>query len=242
MPRLNNGLEILKGLSKIELYSLVTTTPGDTVTTAPLAAGASTIDVSAITNFTAGDSIFLIGDGGMELNAVGAPNATMPLKFKAALAQGTGARMVEAVARNIGHVTEAGVQYSANVQLTPINASTSVTPLNYQRGAGELRANWALRGWNNLNWLLAHGQDETETGAGTAIDPWQALVSGQTLGTHGLMCARIHTYRFDGLVVTQDFLNITVEVALQSALGGTAPAELPMAVRFDAAVQRIWSL
>lgn len=243
MPRQNNGLEILKGLSKIELFSLATGTIGDTTTSEAIALLAADVDVAAITNFTANDPVFIIGDGGLELNAIGTPATTpMPLKFKAALAQSSGARLVEAVARNIGHVTEAGVQYSANLVLTPINAATSVTALAYQRGQGELRANWALRGFNNLNWQTIHGQEEGESGAGTAADPHQVIVSGQTLGTHGLLCARIHTYRFDGKIVTQDYLNCTIEVQATVNLGGTTPAELPMAVRFDAMVQRIWGL
>lgn len=243
MPRLNNGLEILKGISKIELFSLATGTIGDTVTTEQLAQNAADVDVSAMTNFTAADPVFIIGDGGLELNAIGTPATTpMPLKYKAALPQSTGARLVEAVGRNIGHVTEAGVQYAANLALTPINASTSITPLAYQRGQGELRANWALRGFNNLNWQIIHGQEEGEGGAGTAADPHQVVVSGQTLGTHGLLCARIHGYRFDGKLVMQDYLNCTIEVQATVNLGGTTPAELPMAVRFDAMVQRIWGL
>ena len=240
MPRLNNGLEVLKGISKVEMFSIVSTTPGDTVTTAVLAKLGASIGVLAITNFAAADPVFIIGDGGVELNAIGTPNATMPLKYKAALPQSAGARLVEAVARNLGHVTGAGVQYSASLQLTPIDAATSVTPIAYQRGAGELSASLALRGLNNLNIQTAHGIDEGESGAGTEADPYQIVVGGVDLGTHGIQCMRVHGYRFDGKLVIWDYLNITIEVQAQINKGGSTPAEIPLKVKMDTMVQRIW--
>lgn len=240
MPRLNNGVEILKGLTKVELFAIVASTPGDTVTTADLAVGAATIGVSAITNFTAADPIMIIGDGGVELNKIGTPNTTMPLGWKAAFAQTSGARLVEAVARNVGHIDTNGVQYSASLSLTPIDAATSATPLNYQRGQGELTAKFGLRGFNNLNWQLAHGVDEGETGVGSAADPHQIAIHGQNMGTHGIMCARATGYRFDGKIVTQDYLNCVVEVAVQTNFGGSTPAVIPVGVKFEQMVQRIW--
>jgi hypothetical protein len=239
MPRLNNGLEVLKGISKVELFSIAAT-PGDTVTTEALAKLAATVDVTSATGFTSGDPVFIIGDGGVELNAVGTPATEMPLKFKAAIAQSIGARFVEAVARNVGHVTGAGVQYSASLQLTPIDAATSVTPIAYQRGSGELSASLALRGMNNLNMQLAHGVDEGETGVGSEADPSQIVIGGIDLGTHGIQCMRVHGYRFDGKIVLWDYLNITVEVQAQINKGGTTPAEIPLRVKMDTMVQRIW--
>ncbi len=239
MPRLNNGLEVLKGISKVEMFSIVAA-GGDTVTTAALAKLAATIGVSAIDDFTIADPVFIIGDGGVELNAIGAPNVTMPLKYKAALAQSEGARIVEAVARNLGHVTGAGVQYSASLQLTPIDAATSVTPIAYQRGAGELSASLALRGMNNLNMQTAHGVDEGESGVGSEADPSQIVIGGLDLGSHGIQCMRVHGYRFDGKIVMWDYLNIVIEVQAQINKGGTTPAEVPIRVKMDTMVQRIW--
>jgi hypothetical protein len=241
MPRLNNGLEVLKGISKVEAFQIVTSTPGDTVTTAALAVGDATIGVSASTNFTAADPIFIIGDGGVELNKIGTPNATMPLGFKAALAQSAGARLVEAVARNLGHIDNNGVQYSASVALTPIDAATSVTPIGYQRGVGELTAQFGLRGWNNLNFQFAHGVDESESGVGSSADPTQIVIGGSQLGTHSTMCCRVTGYRYDGKTVTQDFLNVTIEVQVRTNIGGSTPAVLPVSMKFDNVVQRIWS-
>ncbi len=241
MPRLNNGLEVLKGISKVEAFSIVSATPGDTVTTADLAKGGATIGVSAITNFSAADPVFIIGDGGVELNKIGTPNLTMPLAWKAAIAQTAGARFVEAVARNLGHVDANGVQYGASVQLTPIDAATSVTPIGYQRGLGELTASMGLRGWNNLNMQFAHGVDESESGAGSAADPYQIIIGGTDLGTHATQCLRVTGYRYDSKTVTLDFNNITIEVQLRTNIGGNQPAVLPVSLKFDTLVQRIWS-
>ena len=240
MPRLNNGLEVLKGISKVELFSLASGTRGDTTSTSALAKGAALVALTAITNFTANDPVFIIGDGGLELNQIGTPATNMPLKYKAAIAQGAGARVVEAVARNVGHIDNSGVQYSATVQLTPIDAATSVTPIAQQRGAGELTATFNLRGFNNLNFQLAHGVEEGEDGTGTEADPHQVYVGGTELGTHGLLCARVTGYRFDGKTVTQDYLNAIIEVNARTNFGGSTPAVLPVSMKFDGVIQRIW--
>lgn len=240
MPRLNNGLEVLKGISKVEAFSIVGSSPFDTTTTADLAVLAATIGVTAITNATAADPIMIIGDGGVELNKLGTPNLTMPLGWKAAIAQSSGARMVEAVGRNLGHIDASGVQYSANMQLTPIDAATSVTPIAYQRGLGELSAKFNLRGFNNQNWQFIHGVEESESGAGTQSDPYQSVIGGQSLGTHGLLCIRVTGYRFDSKTVTQDYCNVTMDVQVNTNIGGNTPAVLPASMKFDHVIQRIW--
>lgn len=241
MPRLNNGVEVLKGVSKVELFSIAPTTPGDTLLTTALTKGDDKAVIASATNFADGNPLFIIGDGGFELNAVdGSPATDLPLKFKAAYDQSVGARVVEAVGRNIGHIDNSGVQYSGTMALTPIDAATSVTPIAYQRGAGALGATFNLRGFNNLNFQLAHGVDEGEDGAGTAADPHQVAIGGTALGTHGLLCARVTGYRFDGKTVTQDYCNVTVEVAVRTNFGGSTPAVLPVTLRFDGVVQRIW--
>lgn len=240
MPRLNNGLEILKGMSKIEVFQAVTTSPGDQAITDPVALADATVTVAAITAFSANDPVFIIGDGGVELNAIGTPATTMPLLFKAAVAQSAGARLLEAVARNIGHVDENGVQYSATLALTPIDAATSITPLAYQKGSGELSASFGLRGHNNLNMQLAHGSDEGEIGTGVLADPHQVALGSLELGTHSLMCVRVTGYRFDLKTVTQDYLNCTIDVQVRSNFGGRTPGVLPVAMKFERVVQRIW--
>jgi hypothetical protein len=241
MPRLNNGLEIFKGLTKVEAFSIVAG-GGDTTVADPIAIGDADADVAAITNFTALDPVFIIGDGGVELNKIGTPATTMPFGYKVAVAQGAGARVVEVVARDLGHVEENGVQYGASLQLSPVDAATSATPLAYIRGAGELNAKLSLRGFNNLNWQLIHGANEGESGAGSAADPYQIAIGSQELGAHGILCLRMTGYRFDLSIVTQDYLNCTVEVAVNSALGGRTPAVLPLGVKFERMVQRIWSV
>lgn len=241
MPRLNNGLEILKGVSSIEIFQIASGTIGDTTVTGVLTVGDASAAVAALTNFTEADPVFIIGDGGVELNKLGTPDLTMPFGFKIGVAQGAGARLVEAVGRNLGHVDENGFNYSASLQLTPIDAATSATPLGYQRGSGELSVKFGLRGFNNLNWQFIHGSDEGESGAGTLADPHQVAVGSLELGSHGIICARVTGYRFDLKTVTQDYLNATVEVAVNTTLGGRTPAVLPASLKFERVIQRIWS-
>ena len=241
MPRRNNGLEVFSRVVSIEKYALATTAVGDQLTTAAAAAGGSAVTVGAITGFAANDPVFLVGSGGFELNAVGTPAVNMPLLYKLAFAHAAGARLVEAQRLDLGHLDEGGVTFGGSVQLNPVNAATSRVPIAYVAGAGELTANFNLRGYNNLNLATIFGLDEAETGAGTAADPYQLGISGATIGAHGLQAYRVRGLLADGVTnVMLDFCGATVQVNANVQLGGGNGAALGMAIKYSNLIQRIW--
>ena len=243
MPRRNNGLEVFSRLVSIEKFTLVPSgTPGDTVTTAPIAAGAGTAALTAQTNFSLNDPVFIIGSGGFELNAIKGPlAASMPLAYKTAFAHAVGARVVEARRIDLGHLDESGVTFGGSVQLNPVNASTSKVPIAYIAGAGDLTASFNLRGYNNLNLQTIFGIDEEEAGTGTADDPYQVGLSGESIGTHGLQAYRVRGVLTDGVTnVIVDFCGAQVQVNANVALGGQGGAALGVSIKYSNLIQRIW--
>lgn len=242
MPRGNNGFEVFTRLTSMTKYILQATTPFDQNSNASAAAGASVISVPATTNATNGDPLFIVGSGGFELNAVnGAPATSMPLKYKLAFAQASGARVVEAAAIDLGHLDESGVTFGGSLELTPVNASTSTVPLAYIRGQGELTAQFNVRGFNNLNLQTVFGIDEGETGAGTSADPYQAGFSGSTIGTHGLQAYRLVGVLADARTAQLDFCGATVQVNASMQLGAGSGAALGVTIKYTNLVSRIWT-
>lgn len=243
MPRLNTGLEVLKELKTlgISAFDIQPTTPGDTTTTGAVAAGASTVAVTAITNFTSGDPVFLIGDGGVELLKIGTPNVTMPITQNAGIAQSAGARFVEAVERVLGHIDAAGVEIGGNYSLNPVNSAVWRTPIAYQpSGPADLSLAFSLFGMNTENFLRAFAATEQTLGTGTSADPYRALLDGTTIGTQGTQVIRVLGTRQDLKTVQVDFLNPSPEVAVQGAMGGTTPFALRMSLKPTAILVRIW--
>jgi len=241
MPRLNNGQEIFRKLDKLEVFRAVATTPGDQTITSAVAVGASTVPVAAITNFTANDPVFLIGSGGLELNRIGTPATTMPLLRKTGLAHLTGARLLEAIATDFGHIDESGVVMSPSAALTAIPSALSALPVQYISGVGEIGFNFNLLGFNLLNLCTIFGIPEAEQGAGTSGDPWQVFVSGAAMGTQGTQVIRATGTRHDGLNIEVDFLDVRVEVQGSVTLNRNAPAVLPFAGKCTALAMRIFS-
>ncbi|HET8777979.1 MAG TPA: hypothetical protein VFN76_10000 [Candidatus Limnocylindria bacterium] len=244
MPRLNNAQELFRYLNSVTKYTIQTGTIGDTTTSGPLAAGASTVPVTAITNFTSGDPAFLIGDGGVELiSAIGTPATSMPItNQKIAIAQSTGARFVEAVAIALGHVSDAGATFGGTQQLTPVPAATSRSALTFLKQSAELTFSFALLGYNNLNLLAAFGAPESgETGTGTAADPHQALIGQSNIGTQSTQCIRLMGDRIDGKTVQVDLLDVTIEVNVSAQIGTATPAGITIAGKMGAVIQRIYT-
>lgn len=243
MPRLNSGLEVLKELQALGLkaYDIQPTTPGDTTTTAPVVAGDATVAVTAITNFTVGDPAFVIGDGGVELVTLGTPNLSMPIIQKAAIAQSTGARFVEAVERNLGHIEARGLDIGGTYAKSPVNSAVWRTAITYLApNPAELSFGFNLLGLNGENWQRAFGITEAVLGAGTAADPYRALINGSTVGTQGISCYRVLGTRQDLKTVQVDFLNPQVAVAVQSVMGGAEPFTLRVQLNPEALIIRIW--
>jgi hypothetical protein len=242
MPRTNSGSELFQYLNKWYKFVIQPSTPGDTTTSAALAVTDDSVNVAATTNFTANDFCMIDGDGGVEVVQIGTPATTpMPFDRPVLLAQSSGARLVEALRIDMGHIAEGGIQYGGSQTLTEIKAATSRTAIAFFGESTTLTLSAPLLGYNNLNLLAVFGATETEPGAGTASDPYGAAITGDTVGTQGLHCYRAEGALYDGRIVQIDFTGCTVEINANITIGAPNPDGLPLSVKCTSFIQRIWT-
>lgn len=242
MPRLNSGQELFRKLDSLKVYRIQATTPGDTTLTSGVTAGATAVTIAATTNFATSDYAFILGSGGTELNRLStALNTVQVLTRRVGIAQDAGARFVEAVETDLGHIDEAGVVVSPTQTLTPVNSALSALPVQYITGVGEIGVTFNLLGFNVLNLHTIMGITESELGAGTAGDPYQGFVIGEQMGTQGTQVFRATGTRYDGATVEVDFLDARIEVQGQISLVRNAPTVLPCAIKCTAMALRHWS-
>jgi hypothetical protein len=237
-----NEQAILASLTSINAYrKAVTGTPGNTTTTAAVASGDSTVAVTALTNFTDGDPVFQYGSGGMELLEIdGTPDLDMPVARPVMIAQEAGAKFVEAVKYTLGHIAEGSASFGPTSSNTPIPAATSGAPIGYFFVPGALAGKFGLLNFNPRSLSLAFAQAEVTTGTGTAADPTQMLVNGQTIGTQGLLCFRGNGLLKDGTFVEVDFLDCTVSGTVDVNISGKAAAPIPVAFNCTGYIIRTW--
>lgn len=242
MSSIPSVASIVKSLTSIDLYKIQPTSPGDTVTSAGLARAATTIPVSSLTGFADTEPFFIVGDGGTELNTVsGTPSAgAITPALPIALAQSSGARVVEALKYSLGHIAEGSARLTGTSTTTPINAATSQTPIGYLTSAGALGFSIGGLSFDTRILNLAFGQDELETGAGTSGDPWTTVVSQLSVGTHALACLRGRALRKDGKNIQLDMLDCTVTVNADINFSGKAVNAITIAGSCTGHVIRIW--
>lgn len=240
MPRLNSGSELFKYLNSIKKYYIQPSSPGDTTTTAGLSAGDTSVTVAATTNFTTGDKAIIDGSGGVELVTLGTVASTMPFTRPILTAQASGARLVEALEVDLGHVAEGGIQFGGSLTLTSVKASTSRTAIAFFADAAELTWSIPLLGYNNLNLQAAFGATEGESGLGTSVSPYAVLLGQATIATQGLHCYRLAGVRQDGKNVEVDLLGATVEVNTSITVGSANPEGITIQGKCSSIIQRIW--
>ncbi len=241
MPRQNDAGELLKKITALTLFRLQTGTVGDTTTTAPvLGTGAETsVAVTAITNFTAADPCFIIGDGGLELTLIGTPNVTMPVSPPPKIAQSTGARFVEAVAVTLGKIAQGSVKWSANRALTAVFEEVGDTPVCYIPGTLECGLDFALYGYNGPNVQLLTGYLEAETGSGAALaTAYQSLIGGVNQALQTAQVFRVQALRYDAKNIQIDFLNVQIAAAINSDLSRMNASTLNGSVKASAMIIR----
>lgn len=241
MPRQLDGTELFRFLTDLSVYRIVAG-GGDQTITPSLTVGMTTASVGATTSFTSGDPVAIVGSGGTELNQVsGTVAIAMPLQYKVAFAQNAGARLVELVRQQLGHLDPAGPIFTGSQQLTPIFSSISRGAIQYLYGPGEMGFDLGLQGFNGPNLHTIFGIPEAETGAGTPTDPYQAPVSGLAMGTQGLQCFRALGVRYDGKSVILDFNDAKIAAQGQVNLAGDKPTYLPCTMKFLNAVLRYYT-
>lgn len=240
MPRLNDGTELFRYLTDLSVYR-ITAGGGDQTLTTSAAVGATAVTVGATTSFANNDFVMLQGSGGTELNQVSGSVATaMPLKYKVAIAQNAGARLVEATGASLGHLEDAGPVMSASQQLTSIFSSISRGAIQYIYQPGEMSVDFGLLGFNILNLQTWLGITESETGAGTAADPYQGALVGSVFGTQTLQCLRFTGVRHDAKNVLIDCNDVKIVANGQINLSGKDKAPTPCSAKFTSCVVRIW--
>lgn len=234
---------IFKQLTSITFYREAASTHGSTTTTAALARLASTLPVVAITNFTDLDPIVIQGDGGTELNAInGAPAGSNIVNLRPiALAQSSGAAIIEMVSSAAGHIADGSAKVGGSSSTTPITAATAVSPIGFLSGAAALTFAFSLKDFSVRSLAMAFGQEENETGAGSSADPYQIPVGLSTVGTHGLLCARLRGVRKDGKIIEVDMCDMTVTVAADVNLSGKTDVQIPVAGSCTGLIFRLWS-
>jgi hypothetical protein len=241
MPRTNNDTELFRSLTRVDFYRIVNGTPADTTTTAPIATGDATANVTSAANFANGDPVFVIGDGGLELDAInGAPVLAMPMARKLMLPQSTGARFVKAAKTWAGKTADGGFSYKGDASLTAIMSGDQRLPVGYYVEKGEISFDLALLGFSIENLQLSMGAKESVIGTGTANDPWQGRVAGSDLGQHELMCVRVTGVRMDDRNVEIDFLNVKVAPSGQVQLKQQAGQPYGLTGKAVALIKRVW--
>ncbi len=242
-PRLNTGQEVWKSLDTLQVFRQVSG-GGSTTAAAALTAGATVAHFAATTNFTASDPLFIIGATGTELNAIGAavtPTTAVPLLYPAAMANPSGAQLIEAVATTLGHIDESGVVVDLQSPLAAIFSALQHTPIAYVRGMGELTAQFGLRGFNILNLQTAFGMTEAEGGAGTSADPYRGAIVGGAVGSQGIQCLRLTGTRQDGSTILLDLNNAVLAPRGGVPLSRGTAVAIPVEARFQSAVLRMYS-
>jgi hypothetical protein len=242
MPRNN---DLFRYLNSVKKYTIVTATPGDTTTTEAIVGytvGTETsVDVVASTNFTAADPVMIIGTGGVELATIGTPATTMPVTRPLLVPQASGARMVEAVATDLGHIGPEGVTFGGSSSLTSIFAATARAAVSYFPAPAEMTFTIPLRYKSGLDLQAAFGVPEQETGSGVVGTPW-AVHAGQTnIATQTIHCYRLEGVSESGRTVQVDILGARLEVNVADNRGGTDPGVVNIQGKMTGVSQFIWA-
>lgn len=242
MPRLLTDTSLFRRLTAIDLYRIASGTIGDTTTTGATSKGAAVVNITALTNFTAADPAFLIGDGGFELiSSIGTPALAMPItNQKIEFAQGTGARFVEAVKVQLGRLAKDGLQITPSRSLTAIEAADKDLPVAYIESALEISASFGLLEFAGLNWQFIAGIVDQETGAGTAADPHQASLGDAVNVAMSNVALRATGLRHDGKNVQIDLLNCRFETSGAVQMNRSSEAILPCTAKFTQMIVRTW--
>lgn len=242
MPRLLTDNPIWRKITALDMYEIASGTIGDTTTTGAVAQAATSIPITATTNFTAGDPAFLIGDGGFELiSAIGTPNVTQTItNQKIFFPQSTGARFVEAVKTALGRLSKDGLGLSPTKTLTAIEAADRDLPVAYIESATELEVSFGLLEFTGVNLQLITGFADEEIGTGTSSDPYTTGLGklNQTLRSN--ICFRATGVRHDGKNIQMDFLNARIQVSGTIQMNRSQEAITPGSLKFTQMIMRQW--
>jgi hypothetical protein len=241
MPYLPSAQAILKKLRGIDKY-VVATAGGSTTATTAIDKDDTALTVASLTGFGDLDKIFIVGDGGLELQEIDGDPATLsiPLLRKALFNHSSGAQILEAVKQSLGHIAEDSARFGGSSQLNPVNAATSDVPIAYFGGGGELTWAFSLVGLSSRTIATAFGIREQETGNGTEADPYTQIIGETTVGTEGLLCFRSNAILKNGWFVEVDFLDCVVQVSADVNISGKSGNPVPVTGKCANHIIRMW--
>jgi hypothetical protein len=123
----------------------------------------------------------------------------------------------------------------------PIPAATSRTPIGYLSVGGDLTFGFGLLSFDTRSLAFAFGQDELETGAGSASDPYQTVISQESVGAHGILCFRARGVRKDGMIIEVDFNDVTIDAAADVNISGKTVRPIAVGGRCTSHIMRAWT-
>jgi hypothetical protein len=246
MARLNRKTELFDRLTKVEVIREATGTHGNSTLTAAVAAGGTTLSLTAATNFADADVLLIDTGEFLEINKQSGAPATndVTASFGLLYAHDVGTVVKEGVAIDLGHVEAGGFQFQSGGQFNAINSAIRRLTLAYSAGYTEMSGTLGLIGFNPENFALAMGIPETNViGTGTSSDPYTLLLGADNLDTAGDQAVRLTGARKDGGIVQLELWGVQFDfstVQVQWTRGQVA--QIPLGIKVTSgALLRQWN-
>lgn len=225
----------IRKLTSLVRYQIASGTIGDTTTTAATTRSATSVGITAITNFTAADPAFLLGGGGEELiSAIGTPATTQTItNQKIHFIHPIGTRFVEAVVYPLGKIAKGTAKLTGAKPVTEIFTDVDDFAQGFIDGNKSLGMAFGLYEMTAEALQVVFGDTEDVIGAGTLADPFQGAIGDPSaLAAIAYMAFRATGLLQGGRVFEVDFLGARMEVNIDSPLDGRdAPPVLQAAVK-----------
>lgn len=249
MARANNASEVFARLTEAG-YIRDQDTPGSTTTDSAFTADGSidNIDVADASPFSVGDIVRLDTETRLEHHVVEAVDtASTPnnITFESVIAydHDAGVDVVQAEKIVLGDVTDDGITEDLTVDRTEIDVATQLATYATLVTSVDARLELSIENVNPENYLFSGGVDDAgATGSGTAADPGQAVVDGDSVNS-GI--ADISLY-FTGIMDDGDNVevqgwNAIIDPNRSRTWNTGTGAPLPIAADVSTLVTKIWS-
>jgi len=243
MARATNASQIWRSLTSIDMYEQLNSgTFGSTTTAEAIVAGVSDVDITASTNFTTGDPVFIEGSGGLERSQITGTLATTPclLLRDLQVPQDSGATFIEAVKKPLGYIEQAGASLSLNKAIEDVFAANAVNAVASIEGTGTMEVSFSLLDLAPENFQLIFGHADTVVGAGTATDPTTALVGYAHIAASPRRIFTLTGLLQGGKTIEVDLIDAIMGVSGGPTFGKTT-ANIPVTAKFATMAIRQWS-
>lgn len=187
MPRVNRKTEYFSHLTEVGQIREATGTHGDTTLSAAAAKDATSLTVTAITNFSDGERLIIDTGELMEVNQVSGTPAgnTINLRSPLARAHASGVVVKEASLIVLGDTTDEGVSLTLGEgDFNSIGAANKRAIVTHLLGHIDQRMGFSIENWVLENILAALGIPESALkGAGTAANPYRIVALADDFAT-----------------------------------------------------------